>query len=225
MNVEKENYNGKEVKYVTPQITTVENDATSIFINKYRNRFEYICLNKIDSISRFAQYFPNTQKIDSEFCNYINETAKFKEYINVLLNKNQQKIEFTYGQMMKIASRFFLCDRINEKDSSIGYHICIGINGQKELKSDLDYTILEAFCFEAIFDALSNQETPLFVRNFQQQISLSVERNKRIFRNKNEYLENIKNECFYAMENDNELLEHLTQYYRNNQASIGIKLK
>lgn len=125
--------------------------------------------------------------------------------------------------MMLIASRFFLCDKVNKSDTTVGYHICVGINGQKELNSNRDYTTLEAFCFEAIFHFYKEGKPP-FVTNFIRYIKNSTSKHKADFKDFNILLENVKRDCYRDMEKDEALRKSLLLFYQLNKENISIKI-
>lgn len=223
--VEESKFNGKIAMSISPEIITIDGDEYSTFLNNHKNRFEYILLNKLDSIVRYSKYYPDSLKIESEFCNYLNHNNKIKNYFSILSNENQIKIRFTKSEMMRIAARFFLCNRVNKIDTSVGYHICIGINGQKELKSQTDYSVLEAFCFEAIFSYMDKKKTPEFVTNFKSYISNSSMKHKKNYFREGEFLEKVKNECFQMMQKDKVLMKYLFKFYKRNKSNLGITIK
>jgi hypothetical protein len=225
LKVEKSDFEGESAIYITPEMKLFEGDNYSNFLNEHKNRFEYILYNKIDSITKYSNYYPDTIKIEREFCNYLQTNPKIRKYFDILSNKNSQKIKFNISEMMKIASRFFLCDRVNELDTTVGYHICIGINGQKELKAPVDYSVLEAFCFEAIFNYINKKDTPIFITNFRSYITSATLMHKGSFRNTNEFLEKIKNDCFKSMENDNALKDCLLSFYSLNKSNLGFTIE
>ncbi|MBI3135414.1 MAG: hypothetical protein HYZ14_12130 [Bacteroidetes bacterium] len=197
-------------------------DTLGLFIKQHQNRFDYILYNRID-FSKISDLLPDTVKMKEAFCENLNSPDNHS-YFSALANENKEKIIFTQSEMLKIASRFFLCDKINETKLDIGYHICIGMNGQKELTSDRDYTLLEAFCFEAIFHYLGLKRKPGFQKNFESYISLSTKKHKKADLKPADLLEKVKQECYSYMENDADLKNDLLRFYEVNKENIGITI-
>lgn len=221
LEIERTEYNGKIATYISPSINDLKEDTFSVFLKSHKNRFEYILFNRIDSITKFGSIYPDTVKIEKEFCKYLTSDERIKNYLKVLSNTNEQKLVFSQSELLKIASRFFLCDKVNIADTSIGYHICIGINGQKEFQSQRDYTTLEAFCFEAIFFYLNQDNKVRFKENFKSYITKQSQQNKKGFKEFDSFLEKVKQDCYKLMEKDADLKSKLLNYYQNNKNNIG----
>lgn len=222
LSIEKSIYEGKEGLSIVPEIVSIPGDSLSDFILKHANRFQYIIYNRLDSLNRYSQLFPDSVAIQNLFCSNIRK-KKINNYFRVLAGHSQEPEIYTKGEMMRIASRFFLCDRVNESDTTIGYHICIGINGQEELQSERDYTTLEAFCFEAIFDSYKDGR-PQFTENFNRYIENSSIRRKRNFKDFKSFLESVKEDCFTEMEDDDTLKKSLLDFYNLNKNNISIEI-
>lgn len=217
--------NGKRKLYVEPELKQADNDMFSSFVKRHQNRFDYILFNRIDSLSKYTKLYPDTSSIDSAFCKYLSDNQKINKYLNILSNNSRTpKLIFSKAEMMLIASRFFLCDKVNKTDTSISYHICIGINGQKELKSEKDFTVLEAFCFEALFDKINKENRPNFVQNFKEYIQSSSEKHKKDFVDFDLFLNKVKNDCYLLMEKDSFLATTLLQYYEENENNLGFQI-
>ena len=148
-------------------------------------------------------------------------------YLNSFINPNkflEKKVTYSKSELMKVASRFFLCDRVNP-DTTIYWHVCIGLNGQEEEGWKRDFTLLEAFCFEAIFDGLrsKNENKTRFMNNFLK----FVKEAEMDFKNLSFelMLEKARNEVFMKMENDNDLQILLLEYYKDNKYQLPFRIK
>ena len=223
LNVEESTYEGKKAVYIIPKIVSIPGDSLSNFISEHANRFEYILYNKLDSLNRYSKLFPDTVAIQNLFCSTINNNKKLNSYFSILTGQAQKPDIYTEREMMTIASRFFLCDKVNESDTTIGYYVCIGINGQKELRSEKDYTTLEAFCFEAIFHYYK-QGKPQFIENFIRYIQNSTLKHKNDFTDFQSLLMKVKADCYVEMENDDTLKKSLLKFYQQNINNISIKI-
>jgi hypothetical protein len=116
-----------------------------------------------------------------------------------------------------------MCDDIDKKDTTIGYHICVGLNGISEISTTRDCTVLEAFCFEAIFENLKGN--PNFIKNFNSYLDKSLKENKKHFTDFKTLLNNVKEECYVNMENDNELEKLILHHYRKNKDNISFTIE
>lgn len=224
LNIEVSTYNGKPSYSMSPEIIE-KADSFYKFLVRYKGRFEYILFNRLDSLSKWGKLYPDTSQIQKEFCNYLSNNNKIKHYLSVLSNNNVKKERYTLPELLKIASRFFMCDKINTADTSVGWHICIGINGQKELQSKRDYTVLEAFCFEAIFYFLNTQDNISFKENFKKYVYNTSLKYKATLTNLDDFLMSVKQDCYTLMENDPELKKALLKYYHTNRHSIGLVIR
>lgn len=223
INIEEISNNGRNAVAINPEVVSISGDSLSNFISAHANRFEYILYNRLDSFEKYSKLYPDTAAIQTLFCSAISDNKKIKNYLAILTGQSEHSDIYSETEMMLIASRFFLCDRINESDTTIGYHICIGINGQKELNAQKDYTTLEAFCFEAIFHYYE-QGRPEFVSNFIRYIQNSTAKHKNEFEDLQLLLEKVKSDCFNEMEHDEILKKSLLQFYQMNKDNISIKI-
>lgn len=126
---------------------------------------------------------------------------------------------------MQVASRFFFCDTVRP-DKSIGSHICIALNGLKEAQFEKDYTILEAFCFEAIFEAI-DQKRPArtkFVENFLAYIEEISNKEKQNISSSDSYLRNVRLAVFERMQTDDELKNVLLEYFQKNKENLSFNI-
>ena len=131
---------------------------------------------------------------------------------------------FSMDEMMLVASRYFYPDRMNERDTTIISHICVGINGQKESKHNRDLTLLEAFTFEGIFFYLLKDIPPQFETDFYDCIKTSLAGNKKKFTTFEGLLNSVRKECNEAMINNNDLKYKLVKYYKRNKSNLNFKI-
>lgn len=216
---------GKTYKTASKQINKVSNDAVSNFIQRHSYRFDYI-INKTLTSLRKADNNLDSSYINNNFCNAMSTDSFFRQFTLLTSgerNNDSKLVSFSNSELMKIASRFFMCDNVRQKDTAISYHICIGINGISELQTTRDYTVLEAFCFEAIFRNLPSN--PKFISNFNGYIQKSSNRNKEHFTDFKTHLAKVKDECYSEMEKDKELEKVLLKYYRQNSENLNFKIE
>lgn len=125
------------------------------------------------------------------------------------------------SELMLVASKFFYCDKIIEKDTAIQSHICIGINGQKEFKSNRDLTVLEAFCFEAIFNYLVKRKGPLFYKEFYNYLGKVGKEKKSDFKDFDSYLLDVRKLIYNKMQHSKALEAALLKYYHQNKNNLN----
>lgn len=152
-----EQYEEDNEKYigVSPKIKDKLSGKEGKLINKYHRRFDYLLQNKTQFQGIYDKLYPDTNKINILYIDSISNDSNFVSYFtdfNKALTSNVvKKSKFSKAELMTVASKFFYCDGI-KPDSTISSHICIALNGVTEAKWSKDYTLLEAFCFEAIFE-------------------------------------------------------------------------
>ena len=212
-------YEGAIYKNIYPAIKENTIDSTSRFLNKHKRRFVYILMNKTSDIFRdptFQNLFPDTIQMSKIYCEKLSKDELSLGYLNAFMNpsRNQRKrIEYTKSEVMEVASRFFLCESVNP-DTTIFWHVCIGLNGQAEAGWVKDFTLLEAFCFEAIFDGLQNNDKTksAFMYNFINYVKeAELEYKDLPFEL---MLEKARKDVYKKMEDDADLERVLFDYYK-----------
>ena len=210
--------NGETINYVTPKIVE-KNDSISKLIMLRERRIKYLLTNNINS-DTLQELLPDSTKIKKVFTKQI-ENANFKTYVEKIIFPNKEKKEqFTEIEMMNIASKFFLVEKSGNR--GLASRICSGINGQIS-NTKKDYTLLEVFAFDAIFDRMLQRNEPKvdFLENVNRYIKTSVTRNDRI--KSLDSLETVVRKSVYtSMENDSDLKQTLLNYYDSNKENLPI---
>ena len=130
---------GKTIQSYGPEMDLNGDDKFSTFLRKHDNRFNYLLLNKIENLDRIAAFFPDTIKLNDEFCRTLSDNKIIVDYFKNLTPKaltiwEEKEAIFSIEEMMMVASRYFYANKVNEKDTTLMSHICVGINGQKEFE-------------------------------------------------------------------------------------------
>jgi hypothetical protein len=125
-------------------------------------------------------------------------------------------------ELMEVASKFFYCDKVNP-DTSVQSHVCIGINGLKEIKWEKDYTQLAAFCYEAIFTDLDKDNSKID-ESYTSEKKLAREKYRKNITTLDKYLEDVKLDLFNRMKNSTTLKEELWAYYELNNNNLSFKI-
>jgi len=205
------------------------------YLNKYQLRFDYLLINvseihspeKSERRTEIWKLYPDTIKLKRLYLNEYIQDEKLENYFETanaaIKNENaDSKITYTINELMEVASRFFYCNKVYP-DTTVEYHVCIGINGISEAKWTKDYRLLEAFCYEGIFNDLDKDNS---------QINESCTFNKKEACQKykpgiitlDKYLEDVKNELFVRMKNDTVLKTKLIEYYEQNKSNLPFKI-
>ena len=222
------NYQGKKYKNIYPFIQTNETSLNKQ-INKHKRRFEYILQNRTDfKQESFQNLFPDTLKMTDIYRRNIEKDSKIKMYFlklaNPLIHSAKQKETYSTSKIMTIASKFFYCESV-KPDTTIGLHVCIGINGQESSKLK-DYTLLEAICFEAIFEKMfDRQNTPKYLDDF----SSVVEKNSKVYKNTSltgldNFLKKVRTETYKEMENNESLKTTLLSFIDRNKDNLPFQI-
>lgn len=206
-------------------------DPFGKLLKKHSLRYDYILFKSgflFDS--NYALMHPHKEKIDSFFCQSMKSNVTFNQHFSYLSDpqyatQQLSSMQFTQTEMMLAASRFFYCDKIEKEDTGIGYHICVGINGIKEIESQKDLTVLEAFCIEGIFDAMNHKKEAAFIKDFSNNIQKSKAERKKHFNDFNELLLGVRKDCFNEMEQNENLKKSLLAYYQKNKSTINFTIQ
>ncbi len=214
LSVEKVDYDGKIIEYVTPKFVD-NNDSISQKIKKNLRRYRYLLTNKTN-LENISSVMPDSTKAKSMFSAEING-KQFKDYFYKTFYARKEK--FTKREMMDIASKFFLVEKV---ENTFGTRICIAINGLSNEKKK-DFTLLEAIIFEAIFAELrnQNQEKPQFVKNLEMYRDKAV---SKLDKNVKDSLLFIRNSVFNSMENDSDLSTYLLNYIKKNDENVAVEI-
>ncbi len=217
--------NGKKHITASTQINKIPGNEVSEFLQKHSQRYDYILNKTLTELLKKETNFDSSHII-TRFCDALNSDT-FYHQLTLLTSgergNNKKLLHYSIPEMMRTASRFFMCDSIRPKDTAISYHICIGINGIPDLQTTRDYTALEAFCVEAIFYYL--KKGPEFIPNFNDYIKKSSARNKAVFTDFKTHLSRVRDECYTAMEKDKDLETQLLKYYRKNTGNINFVIE
>lgn len=230
LDVSERDYGAKKVKAYNPSVKDDISDKFSIFLHEHKNRFEYILFKNAQGLQEAANFFPDTNKINDIFCRKIMNAPKMQKYFKALCPNNLvvwdiRSDTFTLDEIMLVASHFFYCDAINKKDTAIQSHVCIGINGQHEMQSQKDFTLLEAFTFEAIFSHINKKKEPLFYKEFQEYKNRIAKEKRKDFVDFDSYLIEIKNACYHKMKMNKDLKKKLLKYYAKNKVNLNFAIQ
>ncbi len=200
----------------------------------YRRRFEYLLINipslhlpeNVQEQNELFNLFPDTLAIQRLYLKKLTHdkslTNYFQETFAAIVNAQKHQNTYSVDELMEVASKFFYCDQVMP-DTSIQARICIGLNGLKEVNWEKDYTLLQAFCYEAIFNELDNDESQIW-NSFVSKKKLTCEQFKKNIKSLNAYLEAVKINLFEAMKNDEILKQKLLNYYELNKSNLAFVL-
>ncbi|MBO9659381.1 MAG: hypothetical protein J7527_11205 [Chitinophagaceae bacterium] len=234
-------YVGLDVRYyqeegarylgVSPVLITSKNDAISQAMKKYPRRFRYLLMNYTKFQGVYEQYYPDTIGINRLYTQNLAADTSFLRFYKYIINPFTQKqpeaLRFSLQQMMQVAARFFYCQSLSD-DQRVISTICIGRNGLKELSVSTDQPLLEAFCFEAIFEKYydKNGKKNIFIGNFLSCISEAEKLySDQKTLNPDVYLSSIRTYCFEKMGNDKSLRQSLVDHYEENRKSFAFELE
>ncbi len=233
--------------HVTIKINTYEREgemrATSMpelkpdseLIN-YKRRFDYLLINvpeihlaeKSEQRNEIWQLYPDTIELKRLYLNKYIEDEKlvnyFEETLAAIENPNlDESTVFTSDELMEVASKFFYCDKVNA-DTSVQAHVCIGLNGVKEANWKIDYTLLEAFCFEGLFNDFDKDTSQVWESFISNKKKASLQSSTDIT-TLDQFLEDVKLDLFERMSNDEVIKKELLDYYESNKTNLAFKIK
>ncbi len=204
------------------QLNKNKRGEISKFIQTYPIRFEYIINNALDK-SFSPAIKKDTATIKKSFSAYLVSNDFYRQFTlltNTSRNNLPSRIHFTKKEYFHTASLFFMCDEVNKKDTSINYHICVGINGISKVDKTNEKLALQAICIEAIFKNIQQKQPPLLT-SFNSFINKVTALERSRFRNFNNFLQNVKTAGFHFMENDKAFQLMLMNYYDKNIQTLN----
>lgn len=225
LNVQYYQEEGERYLGVSPELIGTGHDALARGMQKYPRRFRYILMNKTRFQGIYEKYYPDTVRINRLFTDSLRLDTSFMRVFGLLgapfTGEKRPVVRFSRQQLMAVAARFFYCQAVRA-DSGIASTICVGRNGLGELSPFPDQALLEAFCFEAIFEKYytSPGVKNLFVIRFLSFIEEGSHKYVHLFNSKELYLQSVRQYCFEKMEQDDALAAALLNYYEANRNSL-----
>jgi hypothetical protein len=204
-------------------------------LQSFARRFDYLLINvseihqpnKFETRNSIWSLYPDTIQLKRKYLNEFSSDKKLKHYFAktykaILQDETKKKVEYSTQELMDVASKFFYCDSVLP-DTTVQAHVCIGLNGVKEAKWAKDYTLLEAFCYEAIFSDLDKDSSQVW-----ESFGAIKSKSEWLFRKKisslPSYLESVKKEVLKQMNNDPILKTTLVAYYQKNQSNLSFRI-
>jgi len=202
---------------------------------KYKMRFDYLLINlsaihspgKAQERNEVWKLYPDTIALSTLYLNkfiedkklvrYFEETAKYIKDSTL-----KRKTQYTQDELMEVASKFFYCDKVLP-DSTIQAHVCVGLNGIKEAQWKKDCILLEAFCYEGIFNQFDNENSQIW-DTFVAEKKNSADKFSTAITSLDQYLQEVKLELFERMKNNETLKTELLAYYEMNKHNLAFEI-
>ncbi|MFT5779497.1 MAG: hypothetical protein ACI837_002456 [Crocinitomicaceae bacterium] len=204
-------------------------------MNQYKRRFEYLLINvseihtpkKAEKRKEIWSLYPDTIKLKRL---YIKQFAKDKNLVMSFEATSRAIIDttievttsFTTDDLMEVASKFFYCDKVFP-DTTVQSHVCLGLNGVSEANWHKDYTLLEAFCYEVIFNDLVEGSSQID-ESYSSEKSKACQKFKPSITTLDKYLLDVRKELFFRMKQDLALKRLLIEYYEENRANLAFQI-
>jgi hypothetical protein len=202
----------------------------------YHRRFDYLILNTpaIHALdngkwrSELFSLYPDTVALKKAYVSALTDDTVLQTYFQttqkaILDPHSTDKSVYDRETLFEVASSFFYFDKVNT-DSTVQAHVCIGINGVKDSPWKNDYTLLAAFCYEAIFNDFDQDFSVIDVA-FIENKSGATEENRTHLNNKEEFLRLVRNDLYSKMAKDQRLRKVLLSYYRKHKADLCFRIK
>ncbi len=204
-------------------------------LKKYKRRFEYLLLNipeinlpeKTAERNEIFNLYPHKSKIKKEYLEkHIQDkklVAYFEESLAPITNPGWECSKtYSSEELMEVASKFFYCDQVLP-DTIVQAHVCIGLNGIKEAVWDKDYTLLAAFCYEAIFSDFDNDPSAIW-DSFVAEKATASQKHKPVMTSLDQYLLDVRLDLFERMQHNEILKKKLSDYYELNKTNLAFKV-
>lgn len=201
----------------------------------YKRRFEYLIINapgihqpdKIEERKKMFGLYPDTVEMKRQYLDQFIQDKKlvgyFEETLAPINNPGAERNKtYTVDELMEVASKFFYCDKVMP-DTTVQAHVCVGLNGVEDANWEKDYTLLEAFCFEGIFNGFDNEDSQIW-DTFTAEIEKSSQLYKDQMTSLDQYLEDVKLDLFDKMKNDEVLKKELLDYYQANETNLAFRI-
>ncbi len=200
----------------------------------FKRRFDYIILNtpkihapdQAEARKKLFGLYPDTLELKAEYLRLLIRDSTLSTNVLTMMRaidakgEGQSKAQFSKAQFFEVASRFFLLDSISPK-GKIQTHICIGINGQQELENTVQFHLLAAFCYEAIFTDFDKEVSVIdeIFEIHRQELSKIILKDKK--RNRISFYQQV---LFQKMASDAVFQEALLKYYERNRDNLAFEI-
>jgi hypothetical protein len=201
----------------------------------YKRRFDYIILNtpiihaadQAEARKNLFALYPDTLELKAEYLRLLFIDSTLSTNLLTMMQaidqngEGQQQTQFSKEELFTVASRFFLIDSITPK-GKIQTHVCIGINGQQDLENSVQFHLLAAFCYEAIFTDF-DKEVSLIDQVFEQhrmEISEQISSGK-----KRQPIHFYQQLFFQKMASDAFFQDALLKYYELNRDNLAFEIR
>ncbi|MFM6994385.1 MAG: hypothetical protein ACKOWO_04615 [Sediminibacterium sp.] len=202
----------------------------------YKRRFDYLILNtpKLHTIEQAADrnklfgLYPDTLAMKTEYKRLLYLDSALSIYLLTTMSAIDakggvsNKAQFTKKEFFQVAARFFYIDTILS-DASFQTHICIGINGVAQISAKKDFTLLAAFCYEAIFTDF-NKEVSVIDQVFDKH-KKDLEQKMKAGEINMTDLDALRNELYIRMSQDADFQKALLEIYEQNKSNLAFKVK
>lgn len=202
----------------------------------YKRRFEYLLINRSEihlpenseKRNKIWSQYPDTMKLKRLYLKEYVHDKKLTEYFEqtyapIADTNLKEKEKYSEDELMEVASKFFYCDRVFP-DTSIQTHVCVGLNGVSEANWDKDYTLLAAFCYEAIFNDLMKDSSQIDESYSKERVN-ACKKFISTITTLDQYLLDVRHELFTRMKDDPKLRELLMDYYVRNRNNLAFKIE
>ena len=139
--------------------------------------------------------------------------------IQVLGYRPPPKQNVSTAELMRIASRFFYAHSVNQAPDSIGFHVCVGMNGYQHNPQLLTNPLVEAFCFMALFQNLHNPDYTYWLY-FTQQVK-RLRSKYRVETDPIQRIEAARQEMYSLMATNEELRRALLSEYAHKAGMLN----
>jgi hypothetical protein len=198
----------------------------------YERRFDFLLMNvpeiyhpdKAGERNAINRLYPDTNEVKRRYMDVYCSDQKLVDYFQqtyapIKDPDMKRNTTYTVDELMEAASKFFYCDEVFP-DTTIQSHICIGVNGFNETKWQKDYTLLSAFCFEAIFNDLDKDSSQIRSTYIAEKETSCMQFRTNIT-SLDQYFQDVKTDLFNRMKNNSTLKEKLLAYYDSNKNNLA----
>ncbi|KAB1064724.1 hypothetical protein [Salibacter halophilus] len=204
-------------------------------LQPYKRRFEYLLINvseihlpeRSERRKEIWSLYPDTTKLKRLYLKEYVRDKKLKNYFEttsdaITGSDYESTISYSKEELMEVASKFFYCDKVFP-DTSVQTHICVGLNGVDEANWEKDYTLLEAFCYEGIFNDLVKDSSQID-ESYSVEKTQACKKYRDSITSLDEYLKDVRSELFSRMKNDAILERALLDYYGENEDNLAFRI-
>ncbi len=210
---------GKTKYYIKTDLQNI-NDSIGRFISNHPRRFQYFvkqCVN----IFHLKSYAPDSLSVQTEFKKILDATPCTGIFSRLILSV-PDKDTIPIKKVMQVASKFFYLNK-QPNNKAVAVHVCKTLNDYHNAYNT-DDLLLQSLMYEAIFEGISQEERPDFLKELNRKTPEIVKKYQQET-NTDSLVHLARIEIFNTMKHSKSLKRYLIKWFNEHKNNLPIVLQ